>query len=377
MNKNQQTNLPPNEPNSNSLTYLPPLSLSTSSSNSNNITHQTTSPATLEMSYSAAATEKQTKENAIVLPAIENIEIYEYVEAVGELIKPENITHAFKISGERICIYFIKKSQVTYFVNNFPTIKIQNKIIPTRRLISPGKKLIISGVHPIISNNKLELALKERNINLLSNITDIRIYTTNPKLQHVKSARKIVYVKLEDNIPPTLEIDAGGEMHRIFLNPEEDKCKFCDSKTHSSSRCSQKNLPVQQPRANVEEIPISSQLSQQPHFSTIQTEAIVHSVPPQKTIKPTQTSVAEDREAQILEDTMKMETEKISFKRLHSITNSEDSITSQEVQEVVQISTKTPSTDTNPDVFTPPTSTSITKTRGKKRRKKVTDQERD
>lgn len=202
------------------------------------------------LSYAnATKTTVYTKECAIVIPALENTEWRnaenDYLEALASLIDPSNIISIFPTSNKRIVVYFKTKEIAKTFVTKYPTIQIQQINLPTRCLVSPARRLFISGVHPIIENEIIYQKLKDLNIKIMSEITNINVFTKNPLFRHILTARRQIYIDPEDTttIPETIEIISNGESHQIYLNAEEIKCKNCGSTIHSTQRC--RNIPIE------------------------------------------------------------------------------------------------------------------------------------
>lgn len=181
----------------------------------------------------------QTREEAIILNAIHDLEFFDYIEAIGQIVQPENIVDASKISNERICIYLKNKTLVNQLIARHPIIKIKNHNVAIRKLINPAKKLIISGVQPIISKINLQNKLESLKIKITSQITDIRIVAPNPKYQHIKSFKKMVFIEPDDevNVPSSTTIEAEGETYRIFFQIDDNKCYKCKKIGHAAAQC--------------------------------------------------------------------------------------------------------------------------------------------
>ena len=71
-------------------------------------------------------------------------------------------------------------------------------------------------MHPVIENSTILNLLKQHNIKVLANLTDIRVSTNNTLYQHIKTARKITYISPDNDIeiPAFLDIEADGEINR-------------------------------------------------------------------------------------------------------------------------------------------------------------------
>lgn len=213
----------------------------------------------------------QTREEAIILNAVDDLEFFDYIEAIGEIVQPENIVDASKISNERICIYLKTKTLANQLIARHPTIKIKNQNVTIRKLINPEKKLIISGVQPIISKIDLQYKLESLKIRIASQITDIRIVAPNPKYQHIKSFKKLVYIEPDDevNVPSSTTIEAEGENYRIFFHIDDNKCYKCKKLGHAAAYCpsdtqiitvTEQNAQNARPINSINESPSTSQI---------------------------------------------------------------------------------------------------------------------
>lgn len=109
-----------------------------------------------------------TKEQAIILDAIEKISVHEYTVAIGKIVKPENILYVSRISNSRICLYLSSKELVANLCDNNTQVNIGNTNLSIRPLISKSKRIIISNVCPIIPHSVIETELKRLDINPVS-----------------------------------------------------------------------------------------------------------------------------------------------------------------------------------------------------------------
>lgn len=120
---------------------------------------------TASQSYSAVAKSSPqiifpTKSQAIIIHAIESYKLFDYVESLGNIVAPKDITFASRISNNRICIYLSSAQLVDNLMKN-PRLKMGNTEVPIRRLVTPAKRIIISNAHPIIPHEVIEDALKK------------------------------------------------------------------------------------------------------------------------------------------------------------------------------------------------------------------------
>ena len=102
-----------------------------------------------------------TKDQAVILPAVDGITIKEYACAVGRMIGPKAIRYISRISNGRICIYLDKKETVASLIDNHKSITINNNKIDIRPMIIPAERIILSNVSPVILNKAIEDTLKK------------------------------------------------------------------------------------------------------------------------------------------------------------------------------------------------------------------------
>ena len=157
----------------------------------------------------ANATAKQilpTKEQAIILDSIEGISIDDYVDGLEKIIDLNQIRYISKISGRRVCIYLSNIDLVEKLTNKFVTVKeFKLKIRP---LMEKNKRVVISNVSPHIPNEILQDHFKKMDIQLVSQISQMRASLSKPGRSHILSFRRQVYVKEEDEhrIPESIQI---------------------------------------------------------------------------------------------------------------------------------------------------------------------------
>ncbi|KAJ3661006.1 hypothetical protein Zmor_005429 [Zophobas morio] len=86
------------------------------------------------------------KDQAIVLSAIKDVKLTEYVVAIGDIVTSKNVIFASRMSNDRICIYLSHKSYVDQIVSEYSTIKVNGTEVNVRRLLNPAKRIIFSNV---------------------------------------------------------------------------------------------------------------------------------------------------------------------------------------------------------------------------------------
>ncbi|XP_076392697.1 uncharacterized protein LOC143265297 [Megachile rotundata] len=180
-----------------------------------------------------------TKDQAIILSAIDGTTIKEYACAVGKLIGPKAIKYISRISNNRICIYLDKKETVTTLTKNHKSIEINNTKIEIRPMITPAERIIFSNVSPVIPNKSIEDILKRNNIRICSRITPLKAGMTDPEYAHILSFRRQIYVNPEDAkmIPDSFVINFEDTAYRIFTTTDKLNCFHCKQEGHIAKQC--------------------------------------------------------------------------------------------------------------------------------------------
>ncbi|KAH0561119.1 hypothetical protein KQX54_013300 [Cotesia glomerata] len=157
------------------------------------------------------------KDQAIILDAIDGVQIHEYAVVIGTKIGPENLRHLSRISNNRVCIYVATKD-------------IADTLIDIHKTVKPA-----------------------------SSITTLRVGLNIPGFQHILSFRRQVYIKPEDvnNIPPLWKIDYDDTTYFIYPSLDAMICFNCKEQGHLARACptnpnhqgatdssSQENLPA-------------------------------------------------------------------------------------------------------------------------------------
>lgn len=194
-------------------------------------------------SYSTIAKNNfPSKEYAIIINCLHDVPTEDHIYAIGDLIGPENITYAFKISKQRICIYLTKKELVDKLVIEHANIKLHNQCTEIRRYKSQ-QRLIISGGIPSIPNSLIEAELSNFGINLKSPINFIKAGLKDKRYIKVLSNRRQVFISDEtdlSSIPPTTDIWYEDTKYRFFFSTDVT-CFTCKNTGHTANECTNKN----------------------------------------------------------------------------------------------------------------------------------------
>lgn len=202
-------------------------------------TSRTYSQATNKTNYLSNPSEVfPKKDQAIIIPSKPEITTEQYIKAISEYVSPQNILYAQKISNHRMCIFLKSKNIVDTVMEKTDRITINEQFIPIRRLVTPAKKIIITGGSPIIPHVQIEKMLSENGIKLVSGITFMRSAIKSPEFSHIQSFNRQFYANMSQNpqIPETLTITYENETYRLFLNVS-GICYKCRKEGHLVKEC--------------------------------------------------------------------------------------------------------------------------------------------
>nr|CAI5849364.1 unnamed protein product [Callosobruchus analis] len=184
------------------------------------------------------------KDQAILLTAVEGVNIHDYIIAVGSIVGPKNVLFASRISNGRICIHLSNSIHVDKIITNHKTIKIHNHDIEIRRLVTPAQRLVISNVCPSISNNIIENMLMHLGIKLLSRMTCLRFGMPETEYSDILSFRRQVYMApIESLISDSTTVSFEDTTYRTFLSVDGPSYTICKQPGHTLDKCSNRSHP--------------------------------------------------------------------------------------------------------------------------------------
>jgi len=182
-------------------------------------------------SYSAAVNQQQfpTKKQAVIFDSHDELTVYDYTKAVGNVIGPKNIRYVSKISKNRICMYLSNSELVDKVISEKKVFQIKDQTLQARRLVSPSIRLVLSNVSPTIPHSTIENELKKLNIKLLSPIIFLRMNLPDPEYSHIFSFRRHTYIDPQciDSLPDSIIITDENTEYRIFLSVDDETCFKC------------------------------------------------------------------------------------------------------------------------------------------------------
>lgn len=159
------------------------------------------------------------KNQGIIVAALDSVPAIEYVYALAEIIKPQNILYFNKISHNRISIFLTKKEIVDELINTNQKLIINNQSLEIRRLVSSNKRIIIGNAPPYIPHHLIENKLKEQNLTLTSPINFLNAGIKKPGFENIRLFARQVFIQDTPNliIPDTIRINYEDLDYLIFL----------------------------------------------------------------------------------------------------------------------------------------------------------------
>ena len=164
-----------------------------------------------------------TKDQAIIIHAIDDTSLQDYALAIGKLIGPKSIRYISKISNNRICAYLDKKEIVLHLTNLRKRITVNNNTLNLRPTLTPAQRIIF----------------KRNNVKLCSRITTLKAGMADPEYAHILSFRRQAYIDSDDigKIPSTFLITFEDTSYRIFTSIDSLFCFRCKQEGHLAKNC--------------------------------------------------------------------------------------------------------------------------------------------
>lgn len=132
-----------------------------------------------------------------------------------------------------ICVFLLSEQILCFLIQKSENIeKINEHIIPIRRLLNPAKRIIISNVYPPINNQSILDALMLINISPLSEINFLKAGIKEIGYEHILSFRRRINIKYEDipKLTGSLIININKTNFITFFTDDTITCYICKSK---------------------------------------------------------------------------------------------------------------------------------------------------
>ena len=179
------------------------------------------------------------KDQGLIMTCEEGLNLSDYVNAICQTVKAQNVLFASKIAKNRISIFLNDKKLVTDITEKHEFLIIKDKKVTIRPLIGKYKRVIFSNVSPIISNRYIELILDQLKINRNSNVSFVKASLEASEHKHILSHRRQVYVKNEDadKIPGIFRLIFDDTEYYIYSSTDVLKCFACKMEGHIAKNC--------------------------------------------------------------------------------------------------------------------------------------------
>ena len=190
-----------------------------------------------------------TREQAIVLDAVEGVSIKKYTVEIGKIINPANIRFVSKISQARVCLYLDSKATVDKLTDNNTKIKIGEQLLEIRPLISKMKRIILSNVCPAIPHQDILNELKNSyDIQATSKMSFLRAGMNEPGFSHILSFRRQLFLHPDDikKLPPSLKVVYENTAYWIYVSTDKVTCFICNEEGHLAKYCKHSELQASQ-----------------------------------------------------------------------------------------------------------------------------------
>ena len=186
------------------------------------------------------------KEQAIIIDAINGTTVKDYVMAVAKTTGPNAIRFASRISNHRICIYFDSKTTTKQFTNNYKTLNINNTNTTVRPLLNPSQPIILSNVSPTIPHEFIEKFLMNKNIKATSKLTFLRAGLQEPFFAHIMGFRRQIFIDPDDaqKISESFLITHDDTQSRMFVSTDRASCFLCKQEGHIAKQCTLHTQPT-------------------------------------------------------------------------------------------------------------------------------------
>ncbi|CAB0029126.1 unnamed protein product [Trichogramma brassicae] len=199
-------------------------------------------PSPQRRSYAQATEICYTDEMAIVMDALDGIKYTDYLKILKNHIDPKKMKYASRISNKRVCVYMDSIESAELLINKVKEIVVNGNTVGIRPLKSPNKRVVISNVSPVISDQVLMDSLAKMGIKPVSRMNRLKITTDDPDLAHISCHRRQVYIKAEDEdkLLPAITLRRGEQTKHVYFSTSNNtRCFNCNEEGHQARHCRQ------------------------------------------------------------------------------------------------------------------------------------------
>lgn len=182
-----------------------------------------------------------TKKHAFVCKPLPDTALAEYVEATTDIVDADRIIAASRMN-KNIVIFLDSVEDVELVCTS--GLGINGEMVFPEPMVKTSTKVIISNIPPHLPNDVLYPIIEPLG-NVVSGIRPISLGMKNPKLKHVVSFRRQVYILLHpgvlDGDQLRFNIEHDNHNFTVFVSRDEVRCFQCRSLGHVRSECTYQN----------------------------------------------------------------------------------------------------------------------------------------
>lgn len=179
------------------------------------------------------------KDQGIIIDSIDGINLKQYMECISNIVKPENILYASRLSRDKICMYLKSKQHVSDLTNNYESINIEGHDLNIRPLIIKSTKFYLNKIDPRIPSSLIHDVISNLNINITSKIQREKLSSEKNNFAHVYSFRRTFYgiPNKGCDVPDHFYVRFDDENYRIYINTDVKRCMLCRKIGHLKEFC--------------------------------------------------------------------------------------------------------------------------------------------
>lgn len=178
-----------------------------------------------------------TKKHAFVCKPLPDTALSLYVEATACVLNPDQIIAASRMN--RNIVIFLDCVESVEIVCTHG-LGINGEMIFPEPMVKTSTKVIISNIPPHLPNDVIYPILQPLG-NIVSGIRPISLGIKNPKLKHVISFRRQVYILIKpgvlDDNQLKFNIEHDSHNFTVFVSKADVRCFKCGSLSHLQSAC--------------------------------------------------------------------------------------------------------------------------------------------